>query len=117
MRAKTEFSVKATMTKHSMIYLTASSREEASRIARTLVEEKLVACANILGEGASIYRWQGKVEEAMEAFVIAKTRKDLADKAIKRIQELHSYDVPCAVAYDMAAGLPPYLKWIDDETA
>ena len=100
-----------------MIYLTAGSREEAARIARTLVAEKLVACANILGKGTSIYRWQGKVEEASETFMIAKTRKDLADKALKRIQELHSYDVPCAVAYDMAAGLPPYLTWIDSETA
>ena len=100
-----------------MIYLTAGSREEALRIARTLVDEKLVACANILGEGTSIYRWQGKVEEATETIVIAKTRKDLADKALAKIQELHSYDVPCAVVYDMAAGLPPYLAWIDAETA
>ena len=99
-----------------MIYLTAGSREEAIRIARALVDEKLVACANILGEGAAIYRWQGKVEEATETFVIAKTRKDLADKALARIQELHSYDVPCAVVYDMAAGLPPYLAWIDKAT-
>ncbi len=104
------------MAKHCMIYLAAGSREEAMRIARTLVEEKLVACANVLGEGTSVYRWQGKVEESAETFVIAKTRKDLADKALARVQALHSYEVPCAVAYDMAAGLPPYLAWIDAET-
>ena len=105
------------MAKHCMIYLTAGSREEALKIARALVDEKLVACANILGEGTSVYRWQGKREEAAEAFVIAKTRKDLAEKVLARIQDLHSYDVPCAVAYDMAAGLPSYLAWIDAETA
>ncbi len=105
------------MAKHCMIYLTAGSREEALKIARTLVDEKLVACANVMGEATSIYRWQGKVEEAAETVVIAKTRKDLADKVLARVKVIHSYDVPCAVAYDMAAGLPAYLAWIDAETA
>ncbi len=99
-----------------MLYVTAGSRDEALKLARALVAEKLAACANVLAEATSIYRWQGKVEEASEVILMAKTRKDLAGKALARIQELHSYDVPCAVAYDMAAGLPAYLKWIDDET-
>ena len=100
-----------------MIYITAGSRSEAEAIARALVGEKLAACANILGESHSIYRWQNKVEEAQEIVVIAKTRADLADAAIARIKALHSYDVPCAVAYAMAAGLPDYLDWIERETA
>ena len=100
-----------------MLYVTAASRAEAHRIAQALVTEKLAACANILGEATSIYRWQGKVEEAQEIVVILKTRRDLADKAIARIKDLHSYDVPCAVIYDMAGGLPAYLAWIDQETA
>ena len=100
-----------------MIYVTAASRAEALIIARALVDEKLVACANILGDATSIYRWQGKVEEAQEIVLIAKTRRDLADKALERIKALHSYDVPCAVVYDMAAGLPDYLAWIDRETS
>ena len=82
-----------------------------------MVDEKLAACANILGQAHSIYRWQGKVEEAQEVVVIAKTRRDLVDKVMARIQALHSYDMPCAVAYDIAAGLPGYLAWIDQETA
>jgi len=102
---------------HCMIYVTVGSRDEAMTIARALVREKLVACANVLGEAESIYRWQGVVEEAQEIVVIAKTRRDLADKALARIQVLHSYDVPCAVAYDMSGGLPGYLAWIDRETA
>jgi periplasmic divalent cation tolerance protein len=102
---------------HCMLYVTAGSRDEALKIGRVLVTEKLAACANVLGEATSIYRWQGKIEEAQETVLIAKTRKGLADKALKRIQELHSYDVPCGVVYDMTAGLPAYLAWIDAETA
>jgi len=103
-------------TSHCMLYITASSRDEALMIGRALVAEKLAACVNVVGEATSIYRWQGKVEEAPEIVLIAKTRKDLAEKAIARIKVLHSYDVPCAVAYDMAAGVPAYLNWIDQET-
>lgn len=99
-----------------MIYVTAASHAEAMTIARALVDEKLVACANVLGEATSIYRWQGKIEEAQEIVLIAKTRRDLADRAIDRIKALHSYDVPCAVVYDMTGGLADYLAWIDQET-
>ena len=76
-----------------------------------------MACVNLIHGAASIYRWQGKVEEAAETILIAKTTKALAGDALARIQALHSYDVPCAVAYDMAAGLPGYLSWIAHETA
>jgi len=100
-----------------MIYVTASSRAEAKTIARALVDERLVACANILGEATSVYRWQGKVEEAQEIVLIAKTKRALADKAVARITALHSYDVPCAVVYDMSAGSPAYLSWLAQETA
>ena len=102
---------------HCMIYVTAASNDEASKIARALVTEKLAACANILGPAQSIYRWQGKVEEAHEIVVIFKTRRDLADGALARIKTLHSYDVPCAVVYDISAGLPDYLAWLTTETA
>ena len=105
------------MTQHCMIYVTSASRDEAMTIARALVNEKLVACVNVLGEATSIYQWQGNVEEAQEIVLIAKTRRALADKAVARIKALHSYDVPCAVIYDMAGGVPEYLAWIDRETA
>jgi periplasmic divalent cation tolerance protein len=99
-----------------MIYVTASSQDEAMKIGRALVDEKLAACANVLGATASIYRWQGKVEEAQEVVVILKTRRDLANTAVARIKDLHSYDVPCAVVYEAVAGLPEYLDWIARET-
>lgn len=101
---------------HCMLYVTAASKDEALRIGRTLVTERLVACANVLPGMQSIYRWQGAVEEAEETVLIAKTRKDLAEAAIARIEVLHSYDVPCAVVYDVTGGLPAYLDWIDDST-
>ena len=100
-----------------MIYATAQTRDEAMAIGRALVGEKLAACVNVLGQARSIYRWQGAVEEADEVVLIAKTRQALVDRALARIKELHSYDVPCAVAYGMVGGLEPYLDWIDAETA
>src|SRR5688572_25846227 len=99
-----------------MLYITAGSRGESLKLSRALVIEVLAACANIL-EAHTVYRWKGKVEEAPETVAIVKTRNALVEKAMARVQEVHSYDVPCAVVYDMAAGLPPYLAWIDQETA
>jgi periplasmic divalent cation tolerance protein len=101
---------------HCMLYVTTASKDEALRIGRTLVTERLVACANVLPGMQSIYRWQGAVEEAEETVLIAKTRKDLAEAAIARIEVLHSYNVPCAVVYDVTGGLPAYLDWIDAST-
>lgn len=100
-----------------MIYATTASHDEALKIARALVQEKLIACANVLGPATAIYRWKGEVEEAQEFVVIAKTRRALADQALARIKTLHSYDLPCAVIYDMTGGLPEYLAWIGTETA
>jgi periplasmic divalent cation tolerance protein len=102
---------------HCMVYVTAASKDEALKIGRTLVTERLAACANILPGMHSIYRWQGAVEEAEETVLILKTRKAMADKAVARIAALHSYDVPCAVVYDMASGLGAYLDWIDVSTS
>ncbi len=100
-----------------MIYITAPTHEQAMTIGRALVEEKLAACVNVLGEARSIYRWQGAVEEANEIVLVAKTRQALVDPALARIKQLHTYDVPCAVAYAMVAGLGDYLDWIAAETA
>ena len=100
-----------------MVYITAASPDEAETIGRALVTERLAACANILPGMRSIYRWKGAVETAAETVLIAKTRLDLADALTARVKELHSYDVPCVVVLPIAAGLPEFLHWIDDETA
>ncbi len=98
------------------VYITTESPEQAERIGRALVEEKLAACANILPGMRSVYRWKGAVETAQETVLIAKTRMALADALAARVKALHTYEVPCVVVLPIAAGLPDYLRWIDDET-
>ena len=94
------------------VYATFASDEEARRIARILVEERLAACANLLGACHSIYRWQGEVEESEEVAALFKTRADLADALIVRLAELHSYDVPAAVVWPIAKAWPAYASWV-----
>ena len=98
------------------VYATFASDEEARRIARALVEERLAACANILGACHSIYRWQGEVEEAEEAAALFKTRADRAEALIARLAELHSYDVPAAVVWPIRNVLDSYAEWVASET-
>jgi periplasmic divalent cation tolerance protein len=98
------------------VYVTASSREEALNIGRTLVGERLAACANIFDGVSSIYWWQGRLMEESEASLILKTTNDLIPALIVRVKQLHSYDCPCVVALPIAQGNPDYLDWIDKET-
>lgn len=98
------------------VYMTAGSLEEARRIGRALVEERLVACVNLLPITRSIYRWQDRVEEAEEVAMIAKTQAPLVDRLTRRVAMLHSYDCPCVVALPIAGGNPEYLAWIAAET-
>lgn len=97
-------------------YVTAGSPEEARRIGRALVEERLAACANILDGMTSIYRWQGAVEEATESVLIAKTRAALFEPLAVRVRELHSYDVPCVVELKVDRGNPAYFDWLREGT-
>lgn len=98
------------------VYVTAGSGEEASRLARTLVEERLAACANVLGGMRSVYRWQGKVEEAEEVVVILKSTTERFAALEARVKALHSYECPCVVALPIAEGSGAYLDWIVAET-
>jgi periplasmic divalent cation tolerance protein len=98
------------------VYATFPDGEEAARIARILVEERLAACANILGPCRSIYRWEGKIEESGEVAALFKTRADSADRLIARLAELHSYEVPAAVVWPIANALPAYGAWVEAET-
>ena len=99
-----------------LIYITASNRYEARRIARTLVEERLAACANVISPIDSFYWWQGKVNEEREVALFAKTRVELVEAVIARVRALHSYSVPCVVALPILAGNPAFLDWIGAET-
>ena len=98
------------------VYMTATDREEALRIGRVLVDERLAACVNVLDNMTSVYRWEGQVRQEGEAVLVGKTRAELVDALTERVRALHSYDCPCVVSWPIAAGNPAYLNWIRDET-
>lgn len=83
-----------------LIWCPFGSSEEAERVARIVVDEGLVACANILPQITSIFRWQSKVDKACEIAVLFKTNTDLLDAAITRIENLHTYDVPAILGWE-----------------
>lgn len=99
------------------VYITCTSTDEAKRIGAALVETRLAACVNILPGMSSLYWWQGKIEEAQETVLIAKTRDTLLDALTVRVKALHSYACPCVVALPVHAGNPDYVAWIEAETA
>ena len=98
------------------VYAVFANADEARTIARTVVEERLAACANLLAPCRSIYRWQGAIEEAEEVPVLFKTEAGRAEALIARIAALHSYDVPAAVAWPIAAAHALYGEWVRAET-
>lgn len=100
------------MTDKKIVLTTAGSREEAEKIADALVERRLAACANIVGPIHSVYRWQGKVENAAEHLLIIKTTATLFDAVAKTIRELHSYELPECIQLPIENGSEEYLEWI-----
>lgn len=98
------------------IYAVFANAEEADRIARIAVEERLAACANLIGPIRSVYRWKGAVETAEEAAAIFKTTESKADALIARIAALHSYDVPCIVSSPIEKILGAYAAWVEEST-
>jgi periplasmic divalent cation tolerance protein len=103
------------MTDCIVVYVTAPENE-AAELARTLVEERLVACVNIVPGLRSFYWWQGKVEDEPEVLCIMKTRSELFASLRDRVRGLHSYEVEEIIALPIIAGNPPYLEWIKDNT-
>ncbi len=84
--------------------------------AKRLVRHRLAACVNILGVMRSIYRWRGAIEEGREIAVLAKTSSGRVEEVIAAVRKLHSYEIPCIVAWPLAKGHGPFMKWIGDET-
>lgn len=87
--------------------------DEAKSIGRTLVEERLAACANIFPI-TSIFRWKDNIEEAGEFGIIVKTRTDKVKYIENRVRQIHSYEVPCIVSFKIGSGSEDYLKWIEE---
>jgi periplasmic divalent cation tolerance protein len=98
-----------------VVYITVPSAEEAARLARALVDERLAACVNQLPV-QSVYRWQGQIEQADELLLIVKTARDRLDALAARVRALHSYTVPEIIALPVVAGWPAYLAWVHEET-
>lgn len=99
---------------YAMIYITTSGEEESKQIAKTLLEERTVACANIIPSMKSFYWWEGEIEEDTESILILKTRSDKLDTLIKRVKDLHSYELPCILEISIQNGSKDYLKWLED---
>jgi periplasmic divalent cation tolerance protein len=96
------------------VYATFADAAEAERIGRTLVEERLAACINILAPCRSIYRWRGEVETADEVPAILKTTSEHAEQLIRRLVELHSYHVPAVAVWPIAKLPDSYADWVED---
>lgn len=100
-----------------LVLITCSSREEAYRIAKHLVEKKLAACINIVDRIHSIYWWMGNVEEGDEALLIIKTRSDKFEAIVEEVRKLHSYQVPEIIGLPIMIGFEKYIKWLDESIA
>lgn len=94
----------------SVVYAVFGNADEAARIARMVVEEGMAACANILAPCRSIYRWDGRIEDATEVPALFKTAQ--AGRLIARIAALHSYDIPAITSWPISDGHVPYADWI-----
>jgi periplasmic divalent cation tolerance protein len=101
---------------HIVVHITAGSKEEAEGIARALVEERIVACANLIPGVTSVYTWEGKTCKEEEVLIEAKTLRSRLDALLGRVKELHSYDVPEIVAMPIEGGSPAYLDWVTGST-
>ncbi len=99
-----------------VVMITAGSEEEAIKIAKALIEERLVACANLLGQIRSLYKWKGDVCDDQEVLMICKSQRHLFSMLAERVKSLHSYEVPEIIAMPVVEGWGPYLQWVEQET-
>jgi periplasmic divalent cation tolerance protein len=95
------------------VYAVFADADEAERIGRTVVEERLAACINVLSPVRSVYRWQGAIETADEVAAIFKTTNERADALIARIAGLHSYEIPCVVSWPIDKITTAYAAWVE----
>ena len=103
------------MTGYVLVVTTTDSQDEAQKIARHLVEQRLAACVQVLGPVESVYWWEEEIETAREWQCVAKSRKDLFGSIDSAIREVHSYDVPEILAFPIAEGSGPYLDWMREQ--
>ena len=99
---------------HIVIFITSANKKEAAKIAQALIKNKLAACVNIAGNLQSIFRWEGKIDQAKEILLVVKSKKEKLNKIIKLVKSLHSYETPEIIALPIVGGFKPYLNWINE---
>ena len=97
-----------------VVFSTFPNEEKAKEVAKKLVEERLAACVWVMPQMTSFYIWEGKLEEDKESLLVAKTVDEKLDDLVKRLKELHPYEVPEIIALDTAYVLPEYQKWAEE---
>jgi len=100
-----------------LVLSTAPDDDSTDALARTLIEEKLAACVNVMPPMTSIYRWQGAIERSVERQLIIKTMRSALPALRARVLELHSYDLPEFIVIDVTSGSAEYLAWIAAEVS
>ncbi len=100
-----------------LVYMTAGDPDEASLLAKALVQKRLAACVNIIDGMRSVYEWEGKIQEAREVVMIAKTHADCLPELEKAVKDMHSYDCPCIVGVDVSGGNNAFLDWVAAQVA
>jgi periplasmic divalent cation tolerance protein len=99
-----------------LFYVPMPNKESAQKMAHILLDERLIACANIMGEMLSLYDWNGVREESHEVVVLLKTSQDKKDAAMQRVHALHPYEIPCILCFDAVQTHPPFAQWIRKQT-
>jgi len=102
------------MSSYVVVIVTVANIEEAVKIVHSLLEERLIACANIVGPISSIFWWEGKIDEASEFLVFMKSHENHFERLSEKVSEIHSYEVPEIIALPIIKGSPPYLEWLSD---
>ena len=98
-------------------YITAGDLEEGNRIAQHLLEQKLVACVNLVPQCQSWYAWEGRIEHSQEVLLIAKTRVEKKDFVSKAVEAVHSYECPCVVFIPVMGANSKYESWLHQQFA
>jgi len=98
-----------------LLYIPIPSEEEAIKLAKALLADGLIACANVLPAGVSVYKWEGEVQSQREFILIAKTTAEMAQNSMLRARELHPYELPCILILPVDGALPEFKDWVFSE--
>ncbi len=96
-----------------VVLITTGSREQANKIADSLISKRKAACVNVVPQVDSLFWWKGKIDSAHEALLLVKTKASLFPEIVTLVKEIHSYEVPEIIALPIVAGSEDYLNWLD----